>query len=214
MNLKLFSSEESVYVILVNNLLLSALKNSLIKIIYIFSSMHSHMGPFYSRHLQSMNHFNHHQSTNHSTSNNSSTHHPSSSESSNSISEHSSSRSQSEKKKNHIKKPLNAFMMFMKEMRPQVQAECTLKESAAINQILGRRVRHFLWLFLLLKWNFKRLTIYKIKWFICVNNVHVQRNFLNILILITSNNFFFFSIYFFIYGVKLSTYKSHLTLSL
>lgn len=106
--------------------------------------MHSHMGSFYSRHLQSLNHFNHHQSTNHSHSNNSSSHHhhPSSSESSNSINEHSSSRSQSEKKKNHIKKPLNAFMMFMKEMRPQVQAECTLKESAAINQILGRRVRH------------------------------------------------------------------------
>jgi hypothetical protein len=41
----------------------------------------------------------------------------------------------------HIKKPLNAFMLYMKEMRPVVQAECTLKESAAINQILGRRVR-------------------------------------------------------------------------
>ena len=44
------------------------------------------------------------------------------------------------KKENHIKKPLNAFMLYMKEMRPVVQAECTLKESAAINQILGRRV--------------------------------------------------------------------------
>lgn len=44
-------------------------------------------------------------------------------------------------KKDHIKKPLNAFMLYMKEMRPVVQAECTLKESAAINQILGRRVR-------------------------------------------------------------------------
>ena len=43
-------------------------------------------------------------------------------------------------KKDHIKKPLNAFMLYMKEMRPVVQAECTLKESAAINQILGRRV--------------------------------------------------------------------------
>ena len=32
-------------------------------------------------------------------------------------------------------------MLYMKEMRPVVQAECTLKESAAINQILGRRVR-------------------------------------------------------------------------
>ena len=43
-------------------------------------------------------------------------------------------------KEPHIKKPLNAFMLYMKEMRPVVQAECTLKESAAINQILGRRV--------------------------------------------------------------------------
>merc|ERR1719300_943831 len=42
-------------------------------------------------------------------------------------------------KEPHIKKPLNAFMLYMREMRPVVQAECTLKESAAINQILGRR---------------------------------------------------------------------------
>jgi transcription factor 7-like 2 len=49
--------------------------------------------------------------------------------------------SQNEKKKPHIKKPLNAFMLYMKEMRAKVVAECTLKESAAINQILGRRVR-------------------------------------------------------------------------
>lgn len=48
-----------------------------------------------------------------------------------------------EKKKPHIKKPLNAFMLYMKEMRAKVVAECTLKESAAINQILGRRVRNF-----------------------------------------------------------------------
>jgi HMG (high mobility group) box len=41
-----------------------------------------------------------------------------------------------------IKKPLNAFMLFMKEMRQKVIDECTLKESAAINQILGRKV-HF-----------------------------------------------------------------------
>lgn len=47
------------------------------------------------------------------------------------------------KKDPHIKKPLNAFMLYMKEMRPVVQSECTLKESAAINQILGRRVRKF-----------------------------------------------------------------------
>uniref|UniRef100_UPI00358FD5FC transcription factor 7-like 2 isoform X6 n=1 Tax=Myxine glutinosa TaxID=7769 RepID=UPI00358FD5FC len=44
-----------------------------------------------------------------------------------------------EEKKPHIKKPLNAFMLFMKEMRAKVIAECTLKESAAINQILGRK---------------------------------------------------------------------------
>lgn len=47
-----------------------------------------------------------------------------------------------EDKKPHIKKPLNAFMLYMKEMRAKVVAECTLKESAAINQILGRRVIH------------------------------------------------------------------------
>lgn len=42
-------------------------------------------------------------------------------------------------KKPHIKKPLNAFMLFMKEQRAQVVSECTLRESAAINQILGRK---------------------------------------------------------------------------
>lgn len=50
------------------------------------------------------------------------------------------SQRQTKKKETHIKKPLNAFMLYMKEMRPVVQAECTLKESAAINQLLGRRV--------------------------------------------------------------------------
>ena len=39
----------------------------------------------------------------------------------------------------HIKKPLNAFMLYMKEQRQKVVQECTLKESAAINQILGRK---------------------------------------------------------------------------
>ncbi|XP_028287808.1 transcription factor 7-like 2 isoform X5 [Parambassis ranga] len=50
-------------------------------------------------------------------------------------------KKEEEKKKQqvHIKKPLNAFMLYMKEMRAKVVAECTLKESAAINQILGRR---------------------------------------------------------------------------
>lgn len=52
---------------------------------------------------------------------------------------HASRRSQADKKP-HIKKPLNAFMLYMKDMRANVVAECTLKESAAINQILGRRV--------------------------------------------------------------------------
>ncbi|CAF4913422.1 unnamed protein product, partial [Rotaria sp. Silwood1] len=42
-------------------------------------------------------------------------------------------------KKSHIKKPLNAFMLFMKDQRAQVVQECTLRESAAINQILGRK---------------------------------------------------------------------------
>jgi hypothetical protein len=44
------------------------------------------------------------------------------------------------KKKNYVKKPLNAFMLFMKEERQKVVKECTLKESVAINQILGRKV--------------------------------------------------------------------------
>jgi len=42
--------------------------------------------------------------------------------------------------KPYVKKPLNAFMLYMKEQRAKVVAECTLKESAAINQILGRKV--------------------------------------------------------------------------
>uniref|UniRef100_A0A3B4YBT6 Transcription factor 7 like 2 n=1 Tax=Seriola lalandi dorsalis TaxID=1841481 RepID=A0A3B4YBT6_SERLL len=54
-------------------------------------------------------------------------------------------KEEEKKKQVHIKKPLNAFMLYMKEMRAKVVAECTLKESAAINQILGRRVRS--WVF-------------------------------------------------------------------
>ena len=45
-------------------------------------------------------------------------------------------------RKVYIKKPLNAFMLFMKEMRQKVIDECTLKESAAINQILGLSLIH------------------------------------------------------------------------
>ncbi|XP_070508022.1 myb-like protein A isoform X2 [Chironomus tepperi] len=54
-------------------------------------------------------------------------------------SENTKSSESNDRKKPHIKKPLNAFMLYMKEMRAQVVAECTLKESAAINQILGRK---------------------------------------------------------------------------
>ena len=50
------------------------------------------------------------------------------------------SHDEHKQKKPHIKKPLNAFMLFMKEQRAQVVQECTLRESAAINQILGRKV--------------------------------------------------------------------------
>ncbi|KAL6472546.1 hypothetical protein MHYP_G00187340 [Metynnis hypsauchen] len=44
-----------------------------------------------------------------------------------------------EEQKLYVKKPLNAFMLYMKEMRAKVVSESSLKESAAINQILGRR---------------------------------------------------------------------------
>ncbi len=44
------------------------------------------------------------------------------------------------KKQPHIKKPLNAFMLYMKEMRAKVVASAHWKRAAAINQILGRRV--------------------------------------------------------------------------
>ncbi|XP_039761330.1 protein pangolin, isoforms A/H/I/S isoform X3 [Pararge aegeria] len=63
----------------------------------------------------------------------------SSSSASDKPSDNSGSNSKEQNKKPHIKKPLNAFMLYMKEMRAKVVAECTLKESAAINQILGRR---------------------------------------------------------------------------
>ncbi|KAM6903026.1 transcription factor 7-like 1 [Xenentodon cancila] len=41
--------------------------------------------------------------------------------------------------KPHIKKPLNAFMLFMREERPVVVEQCKIKESSTINQILGQR---------------------------------------------------------------------------
>jgi hypothetical protein len=39
-------------------------------------------------------------------------------------SKHQASKKEEEKKKPHIKKPLNAFMLYMKEMRAKVVAEC------------------------------------------------------------------------------------------
>ncbi|XP_013858235.1 transcription factor 7-like 1-B isoform X2 [Austrofundulus limnaeus] len=48
-------------------------------------------------------------------------------------------REKEEEKKPHIKKPLNAFMLYMREERPKVVAQCKVKESATINQILGQR---------------------------------------------------------------------------
>lgn len=44
-----------------------------------------------------------------------------------------------EDRKPHIKKPLNAFMLYMREERPNVVAMCKVKESSSINQILGQR---------------------------------------------------------------------------
>ena len=40
----------------------------------------------------------------------------------------------------HIKKPLNAFMLFMKQGRAAIVAEGLVKGSCTINQILGRKV--------------------------------------------------------------------------
>ncbi len=59
---------------------------------------------------------------------------------------------QVKEKKPHIKKPLNAFMIFMKTKRAEVIKECTLKESAAINQILGKMVSEY----------------YSIQWFVYI----------------------------------------------
>uniref|UniRef100_H3D7W2 Transcription factor 7 like 1a n=1 Tax=Tetraodon nigroviridis TaxID=99883 RepID=H3D7W2_TETNG len=49
-----------------------------------------------------------------------------------------------EDKRFYIKKPLNAFMLYMREERPKVVAQCNVKESATINQILGQRQWHSL----------------------------------------------------------------------
>ncbi|XP_034024227.1 uncharacterized protein LOC117508553 isoform X2 [Thalassophryne amazonica] len=41
--------------------------------------------------------------------------------------------------KPYIKKPPNSFMLFMKEQRQNIVAECNVKESATVNQILGMK---------------------------------------------------------------------------
>lgn len=40
----------------------------------------------------------------------------------------------------YIKRPPNAFMLYIKEQKPNVVAEWTIKGSAAVNSILGKRV--------------------------------------------------------------------------
>ncbi|XP_019752431.1 uncharacterized protein LOC109532191 isoform X2 [Hippocampus comes] len=40
----------------------------------------------------------------------------------------------------YIKKPLNAFMLFMKEQRPVVKAQFLHKDSATVNKIMGQMV--------------------------------------------------------------------------
>ncbi|KAG8010427.1 Transcription factor 7-like 1-A [Nibea albiflora] len=49
------------------------------------------------------------------------------------------SRRKEDAKKPHIKKPLNAFMLYMREERPKVVARCKVKESATIKPNLGQR---------------------------------------------------------------------------
>ncbi|KAF3697789.1 Lymphoid enhancer-binding factor 1 [Channa argus] len=39
----------------------------------------------------------------------------------------------------YIKKPLNAFMLFMKEQRQSVVAEINIRDNAAVNTVLGQR---------------------------------------------------------------------------
>lgn len=43
------------------------------------------------------------------------------------------------KPKNPIKKPMNAFMIYMKDTREKVSKEYTVKESALVNQILAKK---------------------------------------------------------------------------
>lgn len=40
----------------------------------------------------------------------------------------------------YVKKPPNAFMLYMKEQRPSVVAELVWSDNALVNRILGQRV--------------------------------------------------------------------------
>lgn len=53
-------------------------------------------------------------------------------------------RNQEDDNRPYIKKPPNAFMLFMKEQRPNVVAELNLSDSAAVNAVLGQRVTNFM----------------------------------------------------------------------
>lgn len=94
------------------------------------SSQNGH-GHLHAPHHQHHQHHQHHLSQQNPT--------PANNGSSQQQQQHNGTEKKPQKPANHVKKPLNAFMLYMKEMRAKVVAECTLKESAAINQILGRR---------------------------------------------------------------------------
>lgn len=44
----------------------------------------------------------------------------------------------------YVKKPPNAFMVFMKEQRPNVVADLSISDSVSVNTMLGQRVSVFL----------------------------------------------------------------------
>ncbi|KAF6726400.1 Protein pangolin, isoform J [Oryzias melastigma] len=50
-----------------------------------------------------------------------------------------SSGSSAKKTIEYIKKPLNAFMLYLKDQRPKVKAELNIKNSSALNKVLGER---------------------------------------------------------------------------
>ena len=57
------------------------------------------------------------------------------------LSDSETSRSRHEKEnKPYIKKPPNAFMLFMREQRPNVELEVKCKGSGAVNVVLAQKV--------------------------------------------------------------------------